>query len=146
MHLFLSGGGLQPDSAASVLISILITPANPSVSVGKTQQFKATGTFTGGTTRDLTPSVTWTSSKIGQWRRSYTVRRAWQDALDGRVLTVSRMTILLDVHVTDGVRSRVVPPVNVPVALNCCVFPTDTEGFAGVIRIEIRTLAAGVWL
>jgi hypothetical protein len=49
--------------AASVLISILITPANPSVSVGKTQQFKATGTFTGGTTRDLTPSVTWTSSK-----------------------------------------------------------------------------------
>ena len=49
--------------AVSVLTSILITPANPSVSAGMTQQFKATGTFSGGTTRDVTASVTWTSSK-----------------------------------------------------------------------------------
>jgi hypothetical protein len=62
------------------------------------------------------------------------------------VLLTVATAVLLDVHVTDAVRSRVVPPVNVPVALNCCVFPTDTEGFAGVIKIEIRTLAAGVWL
>jgi hypothetical protein len=30
--------------------------------------------------------------------------------------------------------------------LNCCVIPADTEGFAGVIEIEVRTLTAGVWL
>jgi hypothetical protein len=48
--------------STSVLISILVTPANPSISAGKTEQFKATGTFTGGSTRDLTKTVTWTSS------------------------------------------------------------------------------------
>ncbi len=49
--------------STSVLISILVTPANPSISAVKTEQFKATGTFTGGSTRDLTKSVTWTSSE-----------------------------------------------------------------------------------
>ena len=49
--------------SASVLISIVVTPLNSTLPVGKTQQFKATGTFTGGTTRDVTSSVTWTSSK-----------------------------------------------------------------------------------
>ncbi len=45
------------------LISIAITPANPSVNAGATEQFHATGTFIGGTTYDLTQSVTWSSSK-----------------------------------------------------------------------------------
>ena len=49
--------------STSVLTSILVTPASPSIATGTTEQFKATGTFTGGTTRDLTKSVTWTSSK-----------------------------------------------------------------------------------
>ncbi len=53
---------LMPVQAASVLTAIAITPANPAVPVGKTQQFKATGTFTGGKTRDVTSSVTWSSS------------------------------------------------------------------------------------
>ena len=50
--------------APAVLASIEITPANPSVAVGKTLQFKATGTYAGGLTQDLTKSVnlTWTSS------------------------------------------------------------------------------------
>jgi uncharacterized protein YjdB len=45
-----------------VLVSIAVTPASPSLPVGETQQFKATGTFTDGTTQDLTLSATWTSS------------------------------------------------------------------------------------
>ena len=49
--------------STSVLTSILVTPASPSIATGTTEQFKATGTFTGGTTRDVTKSVTWTSSK-----------------------------------------------------------------------------------
>jgi hypothetical protein len=50
--------------SSAALTGIVITPANPSVAVGKTQQFKATGTFSGGLTQDLTASVnlTWTSS------------------------------------------------------------------------------------
>ncbi len=48
---------------AAALESIAVTPANPSVVTGQTQQFTATGTFSDGTTRNLpNPLVTWVSS------------------------------------------------------------------------------------
>lgn len=45
-----------------VLQSIAVTPANPSVAHGATEQFTATGTFSDNTTQDITSSVTWSSS------------------------------------------------------------------------------------
>jgi uncharacterized protein YjdB len=45
------------------LVSIAITPANPSIKVGATQQFTATGTYSDSSTQDITVSVAWTSSK-----------------------------------------------------------------------------------
>ena len=45
------------------LSSIAVTPADPSVAAGLTQQFTATGTFSTGETYNLTDSVTWSSSK-----------------------------------------------------------------------------------
>ncbi|HYM74716.1 MAG TPA: choice-of-anchor D domain-containing protein [Candidatus Dormibacteraeota bacterium] len=47
---------------APVLVSIAISPANPSLSVGMSQQLTATGTYTDGSTQDLTGSVTWIST------------------------------------------------------------------------------------
>jgi uncharacterized protein YjdB len=47
---------------AAVLTSIAVTPATASVAAGKTQQFTATGTYSNGTTQNLTSSVIWTSS------------------------------------------------------------------------------------
>lgn len=44
------------------LRSIAVTPATPSVDVGNTQQFTATGTYSDSSTADITSSVTWTSS------------------------------------------------------------------------------------
>jgi len=47
------------------LQSISITPTNPTVSLssgGVTQQFKATGKYTDGTTQDITSQVTWAST------------------------------------------------------------------------------------
>lgn len=44
------------------LTSITVTPANPSISKGTTQQFTATGTYTDATTADITASVTWSST------------------------------------------------------------------------------------
>jgi len=44
------------------LISLDIAPQNPSIDVGQTQQFTATGTFSDGSTADLTSSVSWGSS------------------------------------------------------------------------------------
>jgi hypothetical protein len=49
---------------AATLVSVAVTPANPSVAKGKTQQFTATGTFSDGTTQNLTSTATWSSSTL----------------------------------------------------------------------------------
>jgi hypothetical protein len=46
----------------ATLVSISITPPQPSIAAGSTQQFAATGTFTDGSTQDLTQSAYWSSS------------------------------------------------------------------------------------
>ena len=48
----------------AAVTSIALTPASPSVAEGLTQQFTATGTYTDGSTADLSHTVTWTSSDL----------------------------------------------------------------------------------
>lgn len=48
--------------SSATLSSIGVTPANPSIAKGRTQQFTATGTFSDATTEDLTTQVTWAST------------------------------------------------------------------------------------
>jgi 6-phosphogluconolactonase len=47
---------------AATVVSVAITPANASITLGKPLQFVATGTFTDKTTQNLTGSVVWNSS------------------------------------------------------------------------------------
>jgi hypothetical protein len=47
----------------SGLTSIAVTPANPSLPIGLTQSFMATGTFSDTSTADLTASVQWRSNE-----------------------------------------------------------------------------------
>ena len=49
---------------AAVLVSIAVTPALPSIALGYTQQFAATGTFSDNSTQDLTTAVTWSSGTL----------------------------------------------------------------------------------
>lgn len=49
----------------ATVTSIAVTPANPAIVVGATQQFAATGTLSNNTTRDVTQLVTWESSNTG---------------------------------------------------------------------------------
>jgi hypothetical protein len=58
--LIMSCGGGASTSTAT-LTSIAVTPANPIIASGATQQFTATGTYSDNTTRDITTSVTWNS-------------------------------------------------------------------------------------
>jgi trimeric autotransporter adhesin len=44
------------------LVSIAVTPANPSIGLGGTQPFTATGTFSNNTMQNLTSSVAWSSA------------------------------------------------------------------------------------
>ncbi len=55
----LSGHGI------AVLSSIAVTPASSSIAVGGTEQFTATGTYTDGSTNNLTASAAWSSNKTG---------------------------------------------------------------------------------
>src|SRR5713101_99611 len=50
-------------TAPPTLASIAISPQNPSVSGGAQQQFRATGTYTDGSTQNLTSTATWSSSR-----------------------------------------------------------------------------------
>jgi hypothetical protein len=47
---------------AAALVSIAVTPAQPALPLGESLQLTATGTFSDGTTQDLTATATWTSS------------------------------------------------------------------------------------
>ncbi len=53
---------LTVTSATKTLKSIAVTPANPSIGVGATQQFTATATYTDGSTANVTSTATWLST------------------------------------------------------------------------------------
>ena len=58
-------GGVTGSIAVTVrppLASIAISPQNDYIAVGMTQQFAAIGTYTDGSTADITTAVSWTSS------------------------------------------------------------------------------------
>ena len=48
--------------APATLLSLAVTPTNPTIALGTTQQFTATGTYSDGTTIDLTALADWISS------------------------------------------------------------------------------------
>jgi uncharacterized protein YjdB len=54
-----------PPPPMATLTSIAVTPANPMIAVPATQQFSVTGTYSDGSTKDLTGSATWASSMTG---------------------------------------------------------------------------------
>jgi YVTN family beta-propeller protein len=62
-------GGVSSSTPLTVtsatLVSIDVTPANPSIAYGLTNALQATGVYTDHSTLDLTSSVTWSSSVAG---------------------------------------------------------------------------------
>ena len=57
-----SGSGALTVTAPVTLTAIAVTPANQTVSVGANLQYAAAGTFSDGSSRDISSSVTWNSS------------------------------------------------------------------------------------
>ena len=56
------GGGSSSKQGARQLVSIAVTPPAPSLAKGTTLQLAATGTYSDGSTGDVTAEATWTSS------------------------------------------------------------------------------------
>lgn len=63
--LLVSCGANGGSSSPVTLQGVGVTPANPSIAVGATQQFKATGNYSDGSSKDLTSSAKWTSKTTG---------------------------------------------------------------------------------
>jgi len=59
-----SGSGTTNTSGGAALTSITINPATVTLPLGKGQLFSATGRFSDGSSRDVTTTITWTSSNI----------------------------------------------------------------------------------
>jgi len=57
-----SSGAVTLTVTPATLVSIAVTPSSPSIGLGTTQQFAATGTYTDNSTQDLTNQVTWSSN------------------------------------------------------------------------------------
>ncbi len=61
-----TSGGVSGSTAlavsAATLVSVRVTPANPNIPNGLSEQFTATGTYSDGSTQNLTGAVTWYSS------------------------------------------------------------------------------------
>src|SRR6202167_2784899 len=55
-------GTAQLTVTATALVSIAVTPVNPSAAAGTTLQFHATGTYADASTKDITTAVAWSSS------------------------------------------------------------------------------------
>ncbi len=69
-------GGISASTTLTVttatLVSLAISPTNPSIALGTTQQFTATGTYSDGSTQVLTQSASWTSSvPVGRLYHQY---------------------------------------------------------------------------
>ena len=60
-HSSFFAGGPSTTAPTPTLTSIAVTPANPSITKGATEQFTATGTYSDKSTANLTSQVTWTS-------------------------------------------------------------------------------------
>jgi uncharacterized protein YjdB len=55
-------GQTSVTATAAALVSIAVSPSNPSITVGAVQQFTATALLTDGTMHDVTATVSWSSS------------------------------------------------------------------------------------
>jgi len=55
-------GGPSVELVSASVVSISVTPVNPSIAVGATKQFTASGIHSDGTSQDITTQVIWNSS------------------------------------------------------------------------------------
>jgi trimeric autotransporter adhesin len=106
------------------LASIAVTPANPSVTEGQTEQFDATGTYSDGSTAAVTNQVTWTSATTSV----ATISNA--SGSQGLATAVSTGTSTISAAYS-GVTGSTVLTVSAPVLQSIAVTPANTSLPAG---------------
>jgi hypothetical protein len=135
-----------------LLVSIAVTPANPTVVVGQTQQFTATGTFSDQSTQNITTTVTWASSNTeaasitaaglatgltgGETSTiTATMAQGGANIVGSTLLTVTTVPFVLAVTPPAGVSgspATVTPGGSVAIGLTL----TATPGFTGTVTFS----------
>ena len=119
---FASTSGTAIVTVAPVLINIAVTPSNPTLLLGSSQQFAAAGTYSDGSSQDLTDQVTWSLAP------------AWVGVISpaGLVQTlgagVAGITVVLGPILNSTVITVNAPP---PVLLSVAVAPFSPSVVAG---------------
>ncbi len=103
--------------SSATVATMTITPANPSVALGKSQQFAVTGTFSDATTQDLTFDVAWDSSAASVATIDTTVSKGFAQAIAVGTATISATF--------DGVSGSTVMTVTVPVLQSITLSQTN---------------------
>ncbi|MBL8728996.1 MAG: Ig-like domain-containing protein, partial [Planctomycetes bacterium] len=128
-----AGSGVFGDTlltvTPAVLASLQVTPTNPSIALGTTRQFTATGTYSDSTTQDLTTAVTWSSSATGV----ATVSNAASS--EGRATSVATGTATITaLHVGSGLSGDTVLTVTPAVLTSLAVTPTNPQVALGTTQ------------
>ena len=123
------------DAHLPLLTSIQVSPANSSIDIGQTQQFTAQGTFSDGSTKDLTNLVTWSSSNttvatisasglaLGQNQGSSSMSATF-NTVDGPVTGAAALSVLVTLQ------SLTITPVNPSIANSTSLQLTATGIFS----------------
>jgi len=133
-----SGGGISGSAAVTVvpvLVSIAITPQSLSVPQGTVQQLAATGTFSDGSTADLTRSVSWFSSQ------TFVAAVSSSGAASAFSQGTTSITASFKGIISPSVTLTVTPPVPVSVAI-VLQNPALPVGLSKLLRL-IGTYANG---
>jgi hypothetical protein len=111
----------QPAGPPPTLVSIAVTPANPTNVVGKTTQFAATGTYSDNSTQNLTSQATWASSQ--------TSVAAINTAGLASALTAGTSTISAMLGTVSGSTLLTIQPA--PTLVSIAVSPSDPTNVVG---------------
>ncbi|PKG78374.1 Ig domain-containing protein [Shewanella sp. Actino-trap-3] len=130
----------------ATLNSLAITPANPSIANGLTKQFIATGTYSDGTSPDVTASVTWSSANT----QVATVNEsglASGVAIGSALITASLGSeeTTTELTITDAILSSIaLTPVDPSIANGLTQQLTATATYSDGISVDIT--ASATWL
>ncbi|MCA8976001.1 MAG: Ig-like domain-containing protein, partial [Planctomycetes bacterium] len=111
------------------LVTIAVTPALPSIALGTTRQFTATGTFTDSTVQDLTTAVSWSSSQTSV---ATITNLSGSEGLASAVATGT--TTITALHPSTSVQGTTTLTVTPAVLLSIAVTPNPADVMTGSTR------------
>lgn len=130
-------GSTSLEVTPAVLVALGIAPPDPSIALGTTQAFTATGTFSDGSTQDLTASVTWSSTDTGVAAIDNVPGSAGQATALG-----IGVTGISAVHAPDGLDDATTLTVTPAVLVALAIAPEDAAIALGTTQAFTAT---GTW-